>query len=185
MFDQNMNMTFHINNVCRACYMHIRKIERIRKLFDNDTAHTMVRCTILSRLDYCNALLFGLPAKEIRKLQLVQNTAARLITRSLKYEHVTPSLIALHWLPINQRITFKICVMAFKALNVGPEYLSELLNIYISGRTTRQTEKFRLQPPRTRTKKATRGFSCSAPQLLNQLMGRFNNIDARVCSKTI
>ncbi len=58
------------------------------------------------RLDYCNALLGGCPASSINKLQIVQNSVARVLTRSRKYDHITPILQSLHWLPIKFRIVF-------------------------------------------------------------------------------
>ncbi len=64
-----------------------------------------------SRLDYCNALLGGCPASSINKLQIVQNAAARVLTRSRKYDHITPILQSLHWLPIKFRISYKILLL--------------------------------------------------------------------------
>ena len=68
-------------------------------------------------LDYCNSLLYGQPKCILKRLQSVLNSAARLIHLTSRYEHVTPLLIQLHWLPIEQRITFKIAVITFKALH--------------------------------------------------------------------
>ncbi len=70
-----------------------------------------------SGLDYYNALLGGCPASSINKLQIVQNAAARVFTRSRKYDHITPILQSLHWLPIKFRTSFKIVLLAYKALN--------------------------------------------------------------------
>ncbi len=81
-------------------------------------------------MDYCNALLGGCPASSINKLQIVQNAAARVLTRSRKYDHITPILQSLHWLPIKFRISYKILLLAYKALNdLAPAYLTNLLSI--------------------------------------------------------
>uniref|UniRef100_A0A673LB04 Thymidylate synthase n=1 Tax=Sinocyclocheilus rhinocerous TaxID=307959 RepID=A0A673LB04_9TELE len=81
-----------------------------------------------SRLDYCNALLGGCPASSINKLQVVQNAAARVLTRSRKYDHITPILQSLHWLPIKFRISYKILLLAYKALNGLAPAAVELTN---------------------------------------------------------
>jgi hypothetical protein len=85
---------------------------RIRKCLSSDNLKRLVNALHdISHLDYCNGLLYGLPDKDISKLQRVQNSAARLITGTRRNEHITPVLKALHWLPwlpIEFRLTFKI-----------------------------------------------------------------------------
>ncbi len=94
-------------------------------------AEKLVHAFMTSRLDYCNALLGGCPASSINKLQIVQNAAARVLTRSRKYDHITPILQSLHWLPIKFRISYKILLLAYKALNgLAPAYLTNLLSRY-------------------------------------------------------
>ncbi len=94
-------------------------------------AEMLIHAFMISRLDYCNALLGGCSACLINKLQLVQNAAARVLTRTRKYDHISPVLSTLHWLPIKHRIDFKILLTTYKALNgLAPQYLSELLLRY-------------------------------------------------------
>ncbi len=81
-------------------------------------AEKLVHAFMACRLDYCNALLGGCPASSINKLHIVQNAAARVLTRSRKYDHITPILQSQHWLPIKFRISYKILLLAYKALNV-------------------------------------------------------------------
>ena len=107
-FDSNMNMEDHVNSVCRSCYLHLRQIGRIQKYLTIDASKQLVTSLVISRLDYCNALLYGVSQTLVNKLQIVQNTAARIITRTLRYDHITPVLKELHWLPVQYRIQFKI-----------------------------------------------------------------------------
>ena len=129
LFDTQLNMESQIISVCKSAYYMIYNLRRIRKYFDQDSMKTVVHAGITSKLDYCNSLLYGLPDSQIVKLQLVQNTCARLICNLPKFAHVTPLLRELHWLPIRQRIEFKMFMIVYKALNgQAPSYIIELLN---------------------------------------------------------
>ena len=100
LFDSVCDLEKHVNNICKGAYYQIRNIGLIRKYLDIDTTKTLVHAYVTSRLDYCNSLLYGIPKELTNKLQRVQNTAARLVTRTRKYDHITPVLKDLHWLPI-------------------------------------------------------------------------------------
>ena len=84
----------------------------------------LVHAFISGRVDYCNGLLTGLPKKTIKQLQLIQNAAARVLSRTKRTEHITPVLKSLHWLPVSYRIDFKVLLLVYKSLNgLGPEYI--------------------------------------------------------------
>ena len=117
MFDSNMTMEQQVNAVCRSSYGQLRKIGRIRRYLSSEATKSLVNGLVTSRMDYCNALLHGLPNALIDKLQRVQNTAARIITRTSRHSHITPVLRELHWLPIQYRIQYKILVHTYNALN--------------------------------------------------------------------
>ena len=102
-FDSTLSMVPQVNSLCKTASYHLRNIARIRHLLSKESTEILVHAFVFSKLDYCNALLYGLPQCVIKKLQLVQNSAARLITCSRKYDHTSPLLIQLHWLPITQR----------------------------------------------------------------------------------
>ncbi len=98
----------------------------------------LIHAFMTSRLDYCNALLGGCSARLINKLQMVQNAAARVLTRTRKYDHISPVMSTLHWLPIKHRIDLKILLIIYKALNgLAPQYLGELLLHYSPPRPLR------------------------------------------------
>ena len=130
-FDSTLSMVPQVNSLCKTASYHLRNIARIRHLLCKESTETLVHAFVFSKLDYCNALLYGLPKCVIKKLQLVQNSAARLITRSRKYDHTSPLLIQLHWLPITQRIWFKVLLLTFKAIHkLSLVYLQELISKY-------------------------------------------------------
>ena len=129
-FDSQMNLNTHITKCCNASFYHLFNIRRIRKFLNKETAQILVNAFITSRLDYCNSLLYGLPATHLNKLQRVQNASARLICNVSRYDHITPTLYQLHWLPIKFRIDFKILLITYKAIHgLAPDYLTELISI--------------------------------------------------------
>ena len=105
--DSTGTMSAHVSNLCRAASFALWKINKIRNLLDQSSTEKLIHAFITSRLDYCNSLLFGLPMQEMNKLQIVQNSAARLVTLNKKYDHITPVLEKLHWLPVQQRTKLK------------------------------------------------------------------------------
>ena len=102
-------------------------------------------------MNSCNSLLYGLPQHLISRLQSIQNTAARVVTRTGKFDHITPVLKQLHWLPVRYRIVFKILLLVYKALNgTAPSYISELLKYHTSERKLRSSSQHLLATPKAR-----------------------------------
>jgi len=163
--DMELNMIAHVNSVVRSCYSHLRQISHIRPFLSQEAASTLVNSIITSRLDYVNSLLFGLPSCVIRKLELVQNNAARLICKKKKRDHMTPVLRELHWLLIDLRIQFKINLMTYKALNgLAPSYLSSMLSFYQPSRTLRLSSQGNLVEKSSKSKRTgDRAYSLSLP----------------------
>ncbi len=114
MIDDQLTFSDHIAKTARSCRFALFNIKKIRPFLSEHALQLLVQALVLSRLDYCNALLAGLPISSIKPLQLIQNAAARLIFNEPKRMHVTPLFISLHWLPIAARIKFKALMFAYK-----------------------------------------------------------------------
>ena len=107
-FDCHLTMKTHVSNLVRSANFELRRISSISHLLSTDATKTLVSAFVLSRLDYCNSLLFDCPQYLLNKLQKVQNNAARLVLRVSKTDHISPHLASLHWLPIDSRIPYKL-----------------------------------------------------------------------------
>jgi len=178
-FDSYLKMDEHVHSTCKKAFYQIHLISKVRKHITEDAARTLVQVNIVSHLDYCNCLLAGLPANLIAKLQRVQNCAARLIKRTGKFEHITPVLKDLHWLPIKYRIDYKIILITYKILhNLAPPYLSELVRPYIPTRQLRSANQnlLRTQSFRCSTY-GGRSFEVRSPQLWNELPHHLRSLD--------
>ncbi|KAF7697257.1 hypothetical protein HF521_005675, partial [Silurus meridionalis] len=169
--DTNLSFKNHINHVTKTGFFHLRNIAKLRNMLSISDAEKLVHVFMTFRLDYCNALLGGCPASLINKLQLVQNAAARVLTRLRKYDHITPILSSLHWLPVKFRIDYKLLLLTYKTLNgLAPMYLFSLLTRYSPLRSLRSQNSGLLVVPRiAKSSKGGRAFSHSAPKLWNSL----------------
>ena len=170
-FDNHFYFNEHVLNICKSSFYHLRNISKIRKYLSPSTTEIIIHAFVSSKLDYCNALLYGLPNYLLSKLQHVQNAAARLISFSRKHEHITPVLFNLHWLPIKYRIAFKILLITYKALNnQAPSYIRDLLTPYIPSRRLRSSTQDLLLIPRFNLKTyGARSYSVAAPTLWNTI----------------
>ena len=185
--DPTLSFQQHISNVCRSAYLELRKISSVRHLLSAEATTTLVCAFIFSKLDYCNSLLAGLPKRLIHRLQRIQNNAARLVCKSSKFEHVSPLLHSLHWLPISDRIDYKISSLTHSAIcGTGPEYLSELVQIYTLSRPLRSSSDTRLLCiPSVRTKiYGQRSFSYQAPTTWNNLLAPLRHTESVISFKT-
>lgn len=132
----------------------------------------LIHAFVTSRLDFSNSIFIGLPVNLVIRLQKIQNWAAKLIFKQTKFTHATPLLKALHWLPIETRIHFKVLILIHNCIynHLSPNYLSELLIVKQYKRATRQSKFITLLEPRTNgVTYANRAFSVSGPKLWNSL----------------
>ena len=146
-FDTAMSMLPRVNNVCKSAFYHLRTIWRIRKYLSTQTTEILIHAFVTSKLDHCNSLLYNVPKNVTKKLQSVQNAAARLITRPRKCDHITPILLDLHWLPVSEGLEFKILLLAFKALHQqSPAYIQDFITHYLRSRLLRSSSTLSLNP---------------------------------------
>ena len=111
-----------------CCYYHLRRLRQIRRYVGSKVTTQLVLALVISRSDYCNAALAGLPQTTVAPLQRVQNAAARLIFELGPREHVTPCLLQLHWLPVRWRFQFKLCCIMHSVFNGNcPAYLTDIV----------------------------------------------------------
>ena len=126
--DKFLNFDHHTKIKCKAAISNIFRISQIRKLLSQEACKILMCSLVLSHLDYSNGILFGMSKKNIRKLQIVQNFAARVTLQEKKHYSSRQALLRLHWLPIEARIIYKILCIVFKCLHdFRPHYLSSML----------------------------------------------------------
>ena len=168
--DDTLSFSQHVNDVVKSSSFHLRALRHIRRWISEDTAKSIATAAVAGRLDYCNSVLYGSSAANIQRLQRVQNSFARVVTRARRSEHITPVLAKLHWLPIQYRIQFKLALITFKAITTRtPHYLSELVRPYEPSRQLRPRRKNLLQQERIKLAFSGRAFRHSAPSVWNNL----------------
>ena len=169
-----------VNSVCKSAFYQLRNIACIRKYLSPKTTELLVHAFVSSKLDFCNSLLYGVPKHLLRKLQSVQNSAARLVTSSSKFDHITPLLMQLHWFPIAEHIKFKIVLLnnLQRPPDLSPSYIKELLTPYCPARMLRSSSTLLLARADYNMKTyGTRAFAISTPELWNQLPDNIRSID--------
>ena len=130
LFDRNLKFDAQITKTCCAGYYYLYNIRKIRKYLTLDSNRCLVYTLVIGRVNYFNSLLYGLPRNNINKLQCLQNMAARLITNTPRFCHITPVLCQLHWLPIGVRIKFNVILKTSKAIHgLVPYYIQSLIEV--------------------------------------------------------
>jgi Reverse transcriptase (RNA-dependent DNA polymerase) len=183
MVDGQLSMADHVAAISRSCFFQLRQLRVVRDSLSTTAAKTLVNAFVSSRLDYCNSLLAGITSGLLSRLQSVQNAAARLITRTRKFDHITPVLRDLHWLPIRRRIDFKVATIVYKCLHgYAPPYLADdcqLVSTLPGRRHLRSADTGTLYVPRTRTfTHGARAFAVTGPVTWNSLPEELRLLDS-------
>lgn len=163
-------MANHITTLSRSVNWQLRNLNRIRKYLDIETIQNIVRTLVLSKLDYCNSLLYGIDKKQLNRLQVLQNRCARLIFQQPRRAHASPLLKSLHWLPIAERIKFKVLCLCFKAfVQESPQYLFSYFQLYRTTYALRSDSSITFVVPRSKKQSGDRALSVAGPRLWNEL----------------
>ena len=170
--DQHLSMDQQVTAICKACNFHLYRLSSIRRYLTTDAARSAVQALITSRLDYCNSLLSNLTDKQNKRLQSIQNKAARLVTRTPLRNHITPVLKQLHWLPVHCRITYKLMVMVYKCVHgTAPSYLTDLIRPKCRDSRLRQPGQLDLHRSVPNKGVGAGAFGFAGPELWNNLPG--------------
>ena len=178
-FDSIMDCKSQIGKVCKIGWFQLRNIGKIRSYLDEKSTQSLIHAFITSRLDINNGLYLGLPDALLKRLQILQNAAARMVLRLPKHSHITTSLQDLHWLPVKARIKFKTLLFVFKSVHgEAPVYINDLLEKKRnSSRSARSNDQNLLLVPRSKSKTyGDRNFKNVAPKMWNALP-----CDLRLC----
>jgi len=169
--DSDLSLAAFVGQLVRSSYFRLRGIRSCRRSLPLGAARQLVNSLVVSRLDYCNSLLHGAPQYLLDKLQMVFNSAARLIYNGSSFDHVSPWLRELSWLRVPNRITYKVACMVYKSLHgLAPGYLTAMLvPVNDSRYRLRSATSTNLNVPRTRTRIGDRAFSACGPKIWNSL----------------
>ena len=127
LLDDELTMASHVNSVVRRCFFQLRQLRSVQRSLTCDAKKVIVHAFVASKIDYCNSLLYRTTERVLHPMQVVLNAAARLVVGAGRRDHITPILRELHWLPIRQRILYKMAVLAFHRIHQSaPTYLSEM-----------------------------------------------------------
>ena len=185
-FNDDLSMSSQINHVVKCMYLDIRNISNVRQNLGEKETAMLMNSLVLSKLDYCNSCLAGLSSDKTKKLQRVQNDAARLVLRKRKRDSAQPLLKHLHWLPVEKRIKYKIATLCHRCLNGNaPPYLCNLLTLYVPSRTLRSSsDQTKLKVPETKLKTfGDRSFKYLGPKVWNSLPFSIRSISNDKCFK--
>ncbi len=176
LFDESLCFHDHITNCRKTAFHTLHNLRHIRDHFDKAGFETLIHAFVTSKLDYCNSLFSNLPKSNLQRLQSIQNYAARLIFCRSIFDHVTPLLQKLHWLPVSMRIDFKILLITYKAVHLSnPPYFApnsefSILRFKTPTRNFRHQDELLLEIPRSHSAKmGDRAFSIYAPKLWNSI----------------
>ena len=155
--DNNLTYDQHIHQITSLCMAQLCQINRVKSTFDRNTLRTIISALVLSKLFYCSTVWSITAAENIKKLQAVQNFACRIITKTKKFEHITPMLHKIKWLLVNEHLHYRDTVMAFRCIkSLAPTFLCESFQKHkcIHYHNTRNSQSLDIPPSKTKSGRA-------------------------------
>lgn len=171
-FDAQLSLSSHVAALCRAGYFHLRQLRPSVRSMTTAAANTAVQAFICCRIDYCNSMLYGVSDGLLRKVQSIQNAAARLVTGARRRDHITPVLRQLHWLPVRQRVEYKVACLVYQSLaGQAPPYIADDIQLAADSdrRQLRSAAARTCIVPRTHNNFGDRSFTAAGPCVWNRL----------------
>jgi len=187
LMDRTLTGERQVNHTCRLAYAQLKSLSRIKCFVDNESLEMIMHALITTRIDYCNSLYYGINGRLVHKLQTLQNACARLLTNASRFDHITPVLTALHWLPVKQRCVFKLLVITFKCLHgTAPTYLCDLIVKHHACRDVRSNNSMFLHVPFTRCHTLySTTLPFTAPRLWNMLPAAIRSANTLTAFKSM
>jgi hypothetical protein len=168
--DSHLTYDEHINTTVASCMAKLCQINRVKDSFDKDSLCLMVSTLVMSKLLYCSSVWSNTSTKNVKKLQAVQNFAGRIVTQTRKFDHITPVMEELNWLPVKEHLLYRDTIMTYKCMNeMAPPYLCNKFRnrATIHGRHTRNRDQ--LQIPLYTSASGQRTFNYRAVKIWNSL----------------
>ena len=177
--DEHLTLKNHIVSVKKESFSVLRNICKRKNLFTESQLKLIVNSLVVCKLDYCNAIYYGINEKQLNELQIIQNAAARTIMGLYKYDHLGESLEKLHWLPIRSRVKYKILLLVYKCLNgMAPDYLASMITY------TNYNHCLYLKEATSNAMAGERTFEKAGPKLWNRLPSSVKSCSSITSFKT-
>ena len=167
----HLTMNAHVTNIARTCYFELRRLASIRRFLTSTATATLVSAFFLSRIDYCNSLLYGSTHDVTSHLQRIQNYAARVILRLPMSSRITIHLKSLHWLPVKVRSTYKIACLCYHChSSTAPSYVTDMLHKKpLHTRSSSYTMPLLNRPAHSKATLGDRSFSFASSSVWNSI----------------
>ena len=172
--DCHLNINAHISNIAQTCYFELQSLASIRRFLTSTATATLVSAFVLSRIDYCNSLLFGSTHDVTSHLQRIQNYAARVILRLPKSSGISTRLKSLHWLPVKVRSTYKIACLCYHChSSTAPSYVADMLHEKPSHTCITRSSSYSMpllnRPAHSKATLGDRSFSFASSSVWNSI----------------
>ena len=168
--DPHLTYDHHISCVMSSCFAKFCQINRVKRSFDQETPELLITSLVFSKMLYCSSVWSNTTLQNINRLQSIQNFASKIVTNSRKFDHLTPLLRELNWLPVKEQLFYRDSVLTFKCQNdLAPQYLTSKFTKRSNIHTRNTRARNSLQIPLYRTAIGQHTFSYRGANIWNNL----------------